>query len=316
MNFKKYIKYTNFARNFRSLDSLIQSSGQNLLILLYHSISEKPLPHIAPLYRHRTVREFREDLAFLLKYFKPLHPLELKKIQSGEKRLRQPHFLITFDDGLKEVYTNVAPVMKELGLTGLVFLNPDFVDNQDLMFRYKAALIYNKNRDANILKLKHSDLNIIDKKAIELGLDFKDFIKKEKPYMSSEEIQELMDKDIFIPGAHSMDHPLYSDLNEQEQILQTTNSIQWVKNKFHPPVRTFAFPFTDDGISNSFFKNIKQDTDFTFGCAGLKMREQEGRHLQRFSLEGSEASAADQIYNEYFYYNLKSFIGKNKIKRN
>jgi len=122
----------------------------------------------------------------------------------------------------------------------------------------------------------------------------------------------------FSIGAHSIDHPEYFNLKIQDQLDQTIESINWVKEKLNPKHNLFAFPFTDYGVSKQFFDHIYNDhnlnLDLSFGCAGFK-DDYHPRHLQRLPIEISKQSASNVITKEYFAYLLKRIIGKNKIVR-
>jgi len=38
----------------------------------YHVVSDEPLPHVEQLYNIKTIQQFKDDLDFLLKHFKPI----------------------------------------------------------------------------------------------------------------------------------------------------------------------------------------------------------------------------------------------------
>jgi hypothetical protein len=46
------------------------------------------------------------------------------------------------------------PILRRKGVPATVFVNSDFVDNQDLFFRFKAALIIDKNKSIKFEILK------------------------------------------------------------------------------------------------------------------------------------------------------------------
>ena len=81
-------------------------------------------------------------------------------------------------------------------------------------------------------------------------------------------------------------------------------------------IKAFAFPFTDHGVSNEFFRLAKSRKvfDISFGTAGLK-EDEFPFHFQRFPMEGTGLGASQLIKGEYFYYILKRLIGKHKIQR-
>ena len=109
------------------------------------------------LYKARSIERFKEDLDFLLKHYKSISLQELITLNKSGKAITENCFHITFDDGLKEFYTVVAPILKERGVHATVFLNSNFIDNKELFFRFKASIIFEETGNPEVLKLKYSE---------------------------------------------------------------------------------------------------------------------------------------------------------------
>src|SRR5207249_2866314 len=95
---------------------------------------------------------------------------------------------------------------------------------------------------------------------------FAEYLSKHRPYLDSEQVNKLI-ADGFTVGAHSIDHPLYSDIGLAEQIRQTTESVNAIVGKFLLPYSVFAFPFTDRGVTRQFFDEVfgKDIVQLSFG---------------------------------------------------
>jgi hypothetical protein len=108
---------------------------------------------------------------------------------------------------------------------------------------------------------------------------------KNKPYLTSKQIKNLI-LNGFTIGAHSIDHPLYANLTIEEQLRQTMESVQFVKNKFSLNYSVFAFPHSDYGVSKEYFTKINDCSvvDISFGTAGM-IEDCVSNNFQRFSLE-------------------------------
>ena len=250
--------------------------------------------------------------------------------------------LFTFDDGLKEINDIVAPILKQKGIPAIFFINPAFTDNKDLFYRYKASLVIEKLKTGSysnaliseiskklnstnsinsvvkeILNISYSQKNIIDEIAVLLEYDFDLFLKENKPYLTVQQLKNLVYQG-FAVGAHSMDHPEYYKISFEEQIQQTVDSVDWVKNNFNQNINLFSFPFTDYEVSKRFFDIIfnpkKPLVDLSFGCAGIK-DDYHARNIQRLSMEEKSKSTKQILMNGYSSYLLKRIIGKNRIKR-
>jgi peptidoglycan/xylan/chitin deacetylase (PgdA/CDA1 family) len=152
--------------------------------------------------------------------------------------------------------------------------------------------------------------------AVSAGFSFEDFLQKQQPYLTTPQVESLLQQGFHF-GAHSVDHPEYRFLTLEEQLRQTTRSVETISNKFGLGYRLFSFPFTDYGVSRKFFDFVleeKKVADYTFGCAGLKT-DVHPKHIQRIPLEGNEMTAEDSLRREFFYFWLKLPFGKNRIRR-
>jgi len=276
------------------IKNLINFAKTPIINVFYHVVSDDYLPYIAPLYKYRNLKEFENDIDFLLKYFEPVTANDIFLHTKGEKVITKPSFHLSFDDGMREVYEVALPILKQKGIPATVFVNSDFVDNKDLFYRYKAALIADNQPSLKkeVLKIKYLEREKLDSIAEDLGIDFDSFLKEKKPYLTTEEIK-ILQKNGFTIGAHSIDHPNYYLISEEEQIRQTLESCRFVKESFGEEKSFFAFPFEDIGVKKSFFEAISKDVDLTFSISGIV---QNGRNIGRVAMEGEMKNGKDIIH--------------------
>ncbi len=292
---------------------LNQGKSVPLLLPFYHTVSNEQLPFRIN-YEYPDEKRFREDVEFLLKHFKPV---SLEYILAG-KKLKQC-FHLSFDDGLRSCYELIAPILKEKGIPASFFINPAFVDNKDLFHRYKASILHDffqkKNLQVN-LENTYADIDSFDETAAEIGINWQDYLQKEKPYMNLDEIKSLQD-DGFSVGAHSWDHPEFWLLDAERQWDEIRESMNWITEKLSPAIKAFAFPFSDVGVSEDVFKLIQEEKlcDITFGTAGLK-KELVSSHFQRLAMDAPAGKTAKQrLKTEYFSYHLKRLLNRHIAKR-
>jgi peptidoglycan/xylan/chitin deacetylase (PgdA/CDA1 family) len=341
---KGFYKISEITKAIIPLKTLKGLTGHYNIFPFYHTVSDKDLLHIKYLYPVRSVKQFERDLDFFLKNYESIEMSVLLDCVRRGETLKKNHFLLSFDDGLAEFYEVIAPVLLKKGIPATCFLNSGFIDNKDLFFRYKASVLIEvlRNREIN-LRLKNSVLEwfrsngltastayrsllsvsfanreILDELAGILDYDFQDYLKDKKPYLSSEQVLELMDKG-FSFGAHSINHPQYSEIDLKDQIHQTKESMDEVESLFDLGYRVFSFPFTDYNVSKSFFDKVYSPDygglDLSFGCSGLK-NDPCNRNIQRIPMETGNFSAKSIVTGEYLYYMAKSVFNKNIIKRN
>lgn len=303
---------------------------------LYHSVSDKKLPHLKNVIRYKTTKQFEDDLDHIAKNFQFVDWQEFKEYTSGSFKPSKKIALLTFDDGFREFYDIVAPILERKGIYACNFINPAFIDNNDMMFRCKASLLADvvekkktihpeiyfilslKNTDRRVLQKKILSINyqekdILDRLAEKLEVDFKAYSKEHQPYLSTEDLKELTRKGFGI-SSHSWDHPKYGDLSLKQQMETTDKTFEYLKeNGFL--YESFAFPFTDFEVKKDFFEELYKNEEVycSFGCAGIKL-DSVKRNFQRIPMEMGE-SGAKILKREMAYFRLKKLINKNTIIR-
>lgn len=321
------------------LKLLIKQSKQRVLIPFYHAVSDDNVDFTNKLYTPRRVKDFEKDLDVLLEFYEPISLQNLIKISNSGDENKKNYFHLTFDDGLANFYEVVAPILLKRNIPATIFINTNFVDNKELFYRYKASLLLNfytisdtivKEKFHKIIKIKSSSkgklstflLNVkfnnrleLDKIANAVGYDFNEFLKSENPYLSKKKINDLKQQG-FTFGAHSLNHPYYSELTLNEQIEQTRNSLIWLEQELGLNYKAFSFPFTDDGVSSNLFSTIYSEklVDISFGTAGIKVDKQPN-HFQRLDCEIGNEKLKPYLVKEYLKYFFKILVNKRIVQR-
>lgn len=233
-------------------------------------------------------------------------------IVKNGKKVKEPVFHLTFDDGLSEIYHEIVPILKQKNVAATFFINTDFMDNKGLFYRFKASLLVEEIEAKGMLDVSSMQSEEIEQFANSMEIDFNDYAQGVKPYLTTHQIQELID-DGFTIGGHSKNHPLYNSIREEQQVEQTLESVNLLVEKFNLDYKVFSFPFTDDRVGATFYKKVNDELDLTFGTAGIK-KDITAKNLQRIPMEENK-KGIELIKTQYLYYILKSFVGKNKIRR-
>jgi len=326
---QSYFSIYNKRNRKSAIATLADKTGMRIIFPFYHVVSDVPVQHINYLYKVKTTKQFIADLNFLLENYLPL---AIDDYQNGNYNPDKNYFVLSFDDGLSQMAHVVQPILKTLSVPAVFFLNSAFIDNKALFYRYKVALLLaevdhtilskqissvlslSKIKIADpvkyLLQLKYKDTNLIDSIAQSCNYNFDDYLQKVQPYLFTTQIFDLI-KDGHTIGAHSVDHPLYSDINPQVQFVQTRDSMQVINEKFNPPNNYFAFPFTADGVVKELFPamygelNIKK----SFGTAGLQ-KNKINNHIERIPAEHKTYDLESLVKNEYHYFQFKKMFGK------
>ena len=321
--------------------SMISLSGQRLILVVYHALCDEVPDSIKHLYEPRSVKAFSDDMHYLMRFYEPIDLHRLIDMTTKQEKPGKNHFFVSFDDGLREFYTHAVPILKEMGIPATCFLNTTFIDNKDLFYRYKVSILIEEIQKHKsdpdfwkkfhtlkekfsipqgyyrtvLLNLDHTGIPFIDETARLIHLDFDAYLRKQQPYLTSDQIRELIAKG-FTFGGHSIDHPNFSRLPEEEMLRQARQSAAEVSKRYDLPYQVFAFPFTDFGIRKSFFDSLyaHEQISLSFGCAGIK-RDSAHRNLQRIPMEEFNLSGVRRLRTDYFYYLVKAIAGQNIIIR-
>ncbi len=98
--------------------SSLKKEGFEGFVLCYHSIADDKWGFSVPL------SDFVEQMEYLLQNYQPCSLNELEKYLNGELAFSKPFFIITFDDGYKNIY-QTKEYLKSKGIKPVVFLLSD-----------------------------------------------------------------------------------------------------------------------------------------------------------------------------------------------
>ena len=140
-------------------------------------------------------------------------------------------------------------------------------------------------------------------------------MQQQQPYLTTKQVQELSANGFTI-GSHSIDHPLFSEIELSEQLRQTIECLDFTNSLINQNIKLFAFPFSDNNVSKLFFEKIAPFSDLTFGTAGIK-NDIIPNNIQRISNENKNSKKQLKyiVYKEYFEFLIKKLIGKDCIIR-
>ena len=164
-------------------------------ILMYHSISSEQNKLSVP------QKNFEKQMQFMKKNnYKSINFDELDNLDKKSK-----YFIITFDDGYEDVYTQALPVLKKFNYTSTCY----FVSN--LIGKYN---IWDEN-ESNFYKMNLMNFNQI--------------LSWQKNGMSI--------------GIHTANHKNLSNINLNKKKYEIFNSINFFKSKLSLDVKYFSYPF-------------------------------------------------------------------------
>jgi peptidoglycan/xylan/chitin deacetylase (PgdA/CDA1 family) len=312
-----------------------------MLLPGYHMVSDAVVPHVQYLYRHRSIRQFTDDLDFFLRNYAVVDLDSLIDMHLQDKPFTRDSFFLSFDDGYRECHDVIAPILKKKGVPATFFLNPAFLDNKELFWRCKASLLVAEAQgvrtsavpDAARLVLqkqglRHSSVNqallgvgfrnrgLLDEVAFHAGYDFREYLSRHRPYLTSSEVQHLID-DGFSIGTHSIDHPLFEELDLDGQVFQAVESARMLRESFPVDCRAFAFPHNDRGVGREFFERIAREGSLVLSFGSSNMRKDAvDSHLHRLFLDDNQLGAGTHVSMAYLTSVIRSVCGTDTVFRN
>ena len=177
----------------------------------------------------------------------------------------------------------------------------DFITNEDFVEKLKSIPFSQRSKVKEILAFLSIDIDL--------------YLKEQKPYISKQQIKEMLDAGHYF-GGHTMSHPPLNQLTHLEKKKEIIDSMEWLKINFGISYSLFAFPFSDKGISKQLLQELfEYDPNIRlFGNSGLK-KDIDNRIIQRFSLENPKRTPAKLIVAEHFYKWYNILILKYQIRR-
>jgi len=317
---------------------LTKTSGINVLLPYHHVVSDEDLPHIQELYRYKNRKQFINDLEWLLKKFKPIHPNDLAETIFNDKPRAKKSFLFSFDDGFREVYDIIAPILIEKGVPAIFFINPAFIDNKELFYRCKLSLVLSKIKTHNqlrkavsrylecehlnykylknrVLQIQYPDRSRADELGRIAEIDFENFLLNRQPFLTSEQIKELKEHG-FAFGGHGIDHPDYKFLNINEQYHQTIASIEFINQPKANRFDYFAFPHEDCEVEQEFFDRMNRaDRPVLFFGLQNQRPENQNHILHRFNAERPREKMQALVKTILTYNSFLRLVNRQNITR-
>jgi peptidoglycan/xylan/chitin deacetylase (PgdA/CDA1 family) len=273
---------------------LIKYKNSSVRIVYYHMVSNFERPHY---FDHKAISKklFQEQIDFFKQHYKIVCISEAIYLIDNNENIKNL-LVISFDDGFKENFTNIYPILKRNKISGTFFIISNCIDNKDLMWRNKLLLI-NREKRSLILKstkklveeyklsefkdndnlfswslnnwqmdLKEYYVNFLWEKVMPFSIE--EYLNINKPYMNSDEIKQLSLEGHNI-GSHSKTHPVFSKLSYQNFRDEISLSCEFINKITNKNVTTFSYPF-GRASSRDFENNYNLETDSNLLFFGTK----------------------------------------------
>lgn len=239
--------------------------------------------------------KFREQLELLTNQGEIISPKDLLQNVDSVLKSKENYFLITFDDGLKEQFEMALPILDELNMKAVFFVNSINFQEKKVSTVHKIHLLrsiiptakfleeINKIEEisfSNIEKTKAKEIYIYDDKEsalLKYLLNFKlDFKKQEQLiktlfdiyideneiveslYMSEKNIKELAK--INCLGSHTHNHYPLGLLDSESIRFELRNSKIFLETITNSSIDLLSYPYgTQEACTNEVAKIAKEE---------------------------------------------------------
>ena len=171
---------------------------------------------------------------------------------------------------------------------------------------------------SRLKKINYHKKDVLKEVATILEVSSEDYLKNQKPYLESWQVEELLVRGHYI-GAHSIDHPLYYELELEEQIRQTMESMNYIVDRFNLSYRIFSIPHVDTGIGRDFFRRVFNDEesplDLIFANSNLKKEGEFDRVIHRVIGENPDFDLRGFINAHLIFNWFDELVGRSVIIR-
>ncbi|MGZ4963664.1 MAG: polysaccharide deacetylase family protein [Limisphaerales bacterium] len=226
-------------------------------ILMYHGVGTNEFP----------TQTFVAGLRFLRRKFNVVPLLTIiKKVLAGDPGTGR-EVALTFDDGLRNNFTILYPILQRVETPATFFVVPGVVERNEWIWTHDARerLLSLSDVDCYVfageLQAPDSDCpgiiewmkKVPNKQRLEIHQRIRERTKKFVPTPFQREQFDLMtwdelnslDPRLITIGSHSMNHPILSMISENEIETEIAGSRRLLEERLQRPVEYFCYPNGD-----------------------------------------------------------------------
>lgn len=280
---------------------------QSVFILMYHRVDHQARPYFEAVVNPNV---FEKQIRFLKKNYKIVNLCDLKTFELNPESNRDI-VVLTFDDGYYDNYIYAFPILKKYEIQATIFLTTDFINTNRLLWYDKLAwLLYEAGSIPNTSTLAKLDipdniaaaiklfftadrstqfhiLHSLSSRLKRLSADRRDNIlndlawacnREDYPRINQramlcwQEIREMAEYGITF-GAHTVTHPVLSELPKSQAQWEIVESKEAIENKIQKSVNSFAYPFGKMNDFSDTVIEIIKTAGFEYACTAIRGHE-------------------------------------------
>ena len=237
-----------------------------------------------------SIKNFNKQIIFLKKNFKFF---DCYNLFHKNFLVKKNNIFLTFDDGLKNHYDNVYPILKKNNLNAIFYIPYNPIINKKILDVHKINMVLgkypSKSVDAYLNKIVENKMlqsskrfrsaylnfsgdllatKIKKKLNYEIKHEYKNYVINKlfnffykdinekiivKKYYLSMKDIKIMSKNNMIIGSHSTSHPVLSNVPEKSFMIEIKTGVDYFSHFNQNYYKTFSYPY---GIKNSYNTKI------------------------------------------------------------
>jgi peptidoglycan/xylan/chitin deacetylase (PgdA/CDA1 family) len=275
------------------------SGESNLLVLNYHRIGDYQRTLGDPDVFSATASEFERQISFLIRECNLLTPADLGLIRSGKNRTKNgiPNVLLTFDDGYRDSFETIFPILKSQGAYGIFFLPTGLIGTEEVSWWDKIRAILNSaKRTSFVLRFpihlkcdiaqdgiesvsraiisayKSKEMNNPERFISELVKECGGSVPSklsDSSFMRPEDALTMFREGMTI-GVHSHSHRILARLSDEDERCELVKSTETMRCLLGEDPKYFSYPVgSKDSFSDRTSGQLKQlGYEFAFSFYG------------------------------------------------
>ncbi|HVN94911.1 MAG TPA: polysaccharide deacetylase family protein [Syntrophorhabdaceae bacterium] len=232
---------------------------------------------------HFSVEELETRISYLKKHYVFVTLDEYVSLFRERRKPSFPSLSLTFDDGHRNLYTNVYPLLKKYSIPATIFLTTGCVENHTVLSQDQLIYMFGKTKidsfthpalfnktyflrnenerlatfrdiNAQLKKMFHKDrLQAIEQLQAILNTDLRD-IHETIRMLSWSEIKEMYESRLVSFGAHTVSHPILTRIPPEKTRYEIEIPKLQIEQQLGEEVRFFAYP---NGSISDYDESVK-----------------------------------------------------------
>lgn len=301
-------------------------SARMARILMYHNFSGPQ--GIDP--DALNVEGIRRQFTYLRRRFQVVPLLQLAEQLNSGRKLDPRLVSLTIDDGRRNCYEFLFPVLKEFGMPATFFVVSSFIQGEDWIWTDKVIWLSEQVNLAEELvpgkldglfrslnRVRPEERNArIEALAKRMGVTLPRTAPAKYRPCSWSELREMADSGLMEIGSHTVTHPILSSVTDEESWDELTRSRAQIEEGIGRTVNCFCYP---NGMHGDYRpSHVQQVEQAGYACSviaelGMVRSTSDRYQLPRIGM--TRKSSAEQIskyLDGFAYYQQKLEPGKPK----